>query len=181
MSWNLPHHGLIVNNLYGHTRWTPTRYLKPLHEMPHDWAPVLNKISPSHWKGSEVLMGGWTKWNSAGHADMVTQSSASVLPDWYSRRLDDVRNADTKFCEHFPYDRWSKPTSIVPLGGERTFPDVGHEVPFARGQQKCTGKPANIPKTKNDVFYGIGSHTLYGSPIRTGSLPTLHDPRRARQ
>ncbi|KAA0193403.1 hypothetical protein FBUS_08716 [Fasciolopsis buskii] len=111
---------------------------------------------------------------------MFAQSSASVLPDWYNHHLRDIRDADRKFCEHTPYDRWSKPTSIVALGHERPLPEVDHEVPFTRGQQTCTVKPSKIPKNQNDIFYGIGSHTLYESPIRAQPVPTLHDPRRPR-
>lgn len=49
MSWNLPDHKFgknnlfhypnlkVVNNLYGHTQWTPMRYLPPSHEIPENW------------------------------------------------------------------------------------------------------------------------------------------------
>ncbi|CAH8612449.1 unnamed protein product [Heterobilharzia americana] len=81
--------------------------------------PCLERIPVYHFSGAELLQGGWNKWNSAGHSDMFSKLSVATEPDWYTRRQQDIYNADRKFCEHWSYDRWSKPNSFTVLCFQR--------------------------------------------------------------
>ncbi|CAL8102451.1 unnamed protein product [Calicophoron daubneyi] len=177
-SWNLPQSGKVVNNLYGHTNWTTVRYLPTLHEIEKEWQPCLNKVPAYHWSGAELLMGGWTKWNSAGHPDMLAYSPAAVQPDWYTRRIHDIREADKKYTELWAYDRWDKSKSAFALGLEPKDPPTENMRRRPElGRHRSTLKPG-IPRTgEKPIFYGIGSGFLYGDPIRAQRLPPLHDPK----
>ncbi|CAH8603397.1 unnamed protein product [Dicrocoelium dendriticum] len=176
-TWNLPYSGLVVNNLYGQTRWTNLRYLPPLHEMPHQWQPRLSRVDPFHWSGAEILKGGWIKWNSASHPDIIADSAAAVEPDWYTRRLKQIRQDDKKFCEQWAYDRWDKPTSCVTMGMDNPLNKLDYQRRPHRGLSRNTVKPASIPHGVKHIHFGIGSGYTYEEPIRAKTYPPLNDPK----
>ncbi|CAH8868619.1 unnamed protein product [Trichobilharzia szidati] len=154
-SWNLPGEK-VINNLYGYTNWTSMRYMPPLHEIEKEWQPCLERIPVYHFSGAELLQGGWNKWNSAGHPDILAQSSTAVEPDWYTRRRQDIRNADKKFCEHWAYDRWSKPNSFTVLGCNRQAPVGNETLQPITGKQKTTTRPSAVHTGIKPIHYGIG-------------------------
>ncbi|KAF7258128.1 hypothetical protein EG68_03133 [Paragonimus skrjabini miyazakii] len=175
--WNIPTREPKLNNLYGVTRWTHMRYFPPLHEMPHQWQPTLNKINSYHWSGAELLKSGWTKWNSAGHPDILADSSKAVQPDWHTRRIQNTYNEDKNYCEHWSYDRWDKPTSTVPLGLKRIVPAELQRMRPIRGSDRTTVRPRALSHGSNSIHYGIGSDYLYEDPIRARQFPPLGDPK----
>ncbi|CAH8593055.1 unnamed protein product [Schistosoma turkestanicum] len=154
-SWNIPNQK-VINNLYGHTTWKSMRYISPLHEIEKEWQPNLSKVAAYHNTGAELLQGGWRKWNSSGHPDILAISSASVEPDWYTRRRLDVRNADKKYCEEWAYDRWKRPTSFPVLKVQNLASKENLSVHPVFGKKKTTTKPNLVHTGIKPIHYGIG-------------------------
>ncbi|KAG5444462.1 hypothetical protein CSKR_101862 [Clonorchis sinensis] len=174
--WKLPPTVSINNNLYGHTKWTNSRYFTPIHEMPHEWQPRLNRVNPYHWTGMEILKDGWTKWNSAGHPHIIAESATATEPDWYTRRIRDIREED-KQCEQWAYDRWGKPTSLSTLGlGHIAAQEPYRRYPH-RGIDRTTVKPGILEHGEKPIHYGTTSGFDYEVPIRARTFPPIADPK----
>ncbi|TNN08051.1 hypothetical protein EWB00_007334 [Schistosoma japonicum] len=154
-SRNMPNHK-VINNLYGNTSWISMRCFPPLHEIKKEWQPNLAKVSVYYYTGAELLQGGWNKWNSAGHPDMLAKSSAAVEPDWHTRRQCDIRNADKKYCEQSAYDRWGKPNSFAALSVCDLSSNENPPLQPLSGEQKLTNKPGRVHTGIKAIHYGIG-------------------------
>ncbi|KAK4475623.1 hypothetical protein MN116_000895 [Schistosoma mekongi] len=154
-SWNMLNHK-VVNNIYDNTSWTSMGYFLPLHEIKKEWQPNLAKVSVYYYTGAELLQGGWNKWNSAGHPDMLANSSAAVEPDWYTRRQCDIRNADRKYCEQWAYDRWGKPNSFAALSVYDLSSNENALIQPLSGEQRVATKPDLVHTGIKAIHYGIG-------------------------
>lgn len=148
------------------------QYMPPaLREIGSMWQPRLNYVNVYHSSGVDYMKGGWRKWNSAGHWDMHSDSAAAVVPDWYKRRNETIRNGDIKMM-NWHYDRYDKPTQFRAYGEITPNPK-----PVYNGLNWITKKPetsyGNIPTIK----YGQYSPHHFEDPSRCDTLPPLHDTK----
>ena len=69
-----------------------------------------------------ILQDGWRKW-AAEHPDMYSRRSEAVVPDWYTRRVKDIEDSDTK-RRLWTWEKTQKPTEKRAYGIKI---EVGHQ------------------------------------------------------
>ncbi len=60
------------------------------------------------------MQGGWRKW-AGEHPDMYARRSDAVVPDWYTRRVNDIRTADAK-RRQWTWEQTQQPTEKKAYG-----------------------------------------------------------------
>ncbi|VDN25194.1 unnamed protein product, partial [Dibothriocephalus latus] len=133
--------------------------------IPVHFGPGVN-VMLNKWKG-------WIKWNSQGHLDHHAKSAAANYPDWYARRMADIRAADLKFTLRWAYDRWGKPNSFNALGfvGPEAAAETKDSPFFMRD---CgTRKPQKVAADIPTVRYGQLHPPHYEQPVRSELFPPL--------
>ncbi len=109
---------------------------------------------------------------------MYACSAAANQPDWYTRRISDIRKYDLRYVDHWAYDRWGKPTSYNAYGfvdGKKAskerfdvplnLPDLG------------TRKPRRIIGREVDVRYGLFHPDHYEMPNHHEIFPPRIDQK----
>nr|VZI37590.1 unnamed protein product [Spirometra erinaceieuropaei] len=141
------------------------------------WQPNLNKLCSLHSSGADLMEKCWIKWNSQGLLDYHAKSSAANHPDWYARRMADVRATDLKYTQKWAYDRWGKPNSLNALGfiGPEEVVKTRETRFFLR--DCSTRRPQKVSADIPTVRYGQLHPPHYDQPMRAELFPPLVDAK----
>ena len=110
------------------------------------------------------MKAGWKKWG-AQYPDMYAHRPEATLPDWYTRRVSDIRDADTK-VRLWDWEKASRPTEKRAFGLTKETPQ-----PVQRGYFAFPHKPegqVEVPK------WGLYNPPHYQEPGRVEPLPDVH-------
>ena len=107
---------------------------------------------------------GWRKWGEVDPGFYARRAEATG-PDWYNRRVRDIRSADTTE-RLWPWELTSKPTEKSAFGIRRESPR-----PVQRGHQAT---PHDIEGQVQMPKWGLYHPHHYEEPSRVEPLPPLH-------
>ena len=97
---------------------------------------------------------------------MYSRNAISTLPDWYTRRISNIRKGDLKEL-HWPYEQPSKPTEKKAYG----FNKHVRQPCIQRGFQAT---PHDVDGRVVTPHWGLHHPHHYQQPSRVESLPLVH-------
>ncbi|CAE1312046.1 unnamed protein product [Acanthosepion pharaonis] len=158
------------------TRSKNLQYLAVPAKMPQEWQPDLHNWNPYTCSYADVAKRGWQKW-SAIQPNWLAKKNSSCHPDWYNRRVNNIRRTNYK-AMNYHYERPLKPTSrthdnFVSVSGEVMPKKTTEPMPPNRS---FSAQPLLLGVTDGDIpapNWGRYHPDFYGDPYRLQSLPPI--------
>ncbi|XP_013401631.1 uncharacterized protein LOC106167391 [Lingula anatina] len=162
---------LPVSLTWSHVRERPP----PLASMPAMWQAKHHLHPPYHSSHCDHAKGGWKKWSmgcAGQHGDWHAARPFAYEPDWYTRKVDYIREGNYKY-RSWPWDQASHATTRKG-DGIRTFTNetIRHEVLEPRNIG-YTGTPQQFPYEVPPPKWGLYHPHNYEEPIRFNHFPPI--------
>lgn len=104
---------------------------------------------------------------------MHAKSAAATQPDWFSRRISNIRRSDLKYVDHWAYDWSLKANGFNANGFVRPHPAAETREQRFFMRELDTRKPQRLNGDIGDVRYGLYHPKRFEIPVRA----ELHHPR----